>query len=96
MTHLIRYVCVCDRDWCRCTNRVQTQDAACFMCQEGAHAEPPDPIRPPATDDEPWDVPFQTQPDLKPGCCGPILIMALVCWGVVIAAIWLIRRLVAG
>jgi hypothetical protein len=53
---------------------------------------PPDPD-PLTVDEEPW-IYNDIEPDFKPGACGPlILVMALACWAVVIAAVLLLRRL---
>jgi hypothetical protein len=101
VTDHVWFLCVCEREWCWCTNRVPTLDTPCFMCLEGSHQEHPDTIlRAPETDDEPWAPMYfgesNERPSLTPGCCGPILLMALAAWAVVIAVIVVIRRLVAG
>jgi hypothetical protein len=98
------FLCVCDREWCYCTNRVMTQNAPCYMCLEGAHQEAPDPIRPPATDDEPWYPPAPTKPSLRPGCyptittmvavAGPLLFMGVAAWVVVASLVWLASKVI--
>jgi hypothetical protein len=96
------FLCVCDREWCYCTNRVMTQGAPCFMCLDGAHQERPDPIRPPLTDEEPW-YPYPPDLDhrLKPGCFPsyralfavfiPFAAASVLLWAVVVVVV---RRLV--
>jgi hypothetical protein len=93
MTHLIRFVCICDKDWCRCTNRVPTQGGPCLMCQEGAHQAPPDPVRPVETDEEPW-FPDWLENERPEGCIRNTIIFGALIWAVIIAIILVIRRLV--
>ena len=36
------FFCICDEEWCWCTNKVPTLDTACEECEDGHHKmEPP-------------------------------------------------------
>ena len=31
------FFCICDEEWCYCTNEVATEEEACPSCANGAH-----------------------------------------------------------
>ena len=36
------FFCICEEEWCWCTNTVPTNDTPCDACSEGVHImEPP-------------------------------------------------------
>jgi hypothetical protein len=86
------FLCQCEKDWCWCSNRAATQGATCFMCEQGAHAEP---------SGERFEEP---KPSVKPGCAPtfmtlfviatPLFLMAVAAWAVVASLIWVVSKVV--
>ena len=40
------YFCICDEEWCWCSNRVATPEEACPDCRGGKHVMDPPPSLP--------------------------------------------------